>query len=126
MPVARRIDPAAGRAALQQWRESGHQTPVAAVRTAVRYTLGLLAEAHPGNSVEVRIPPAGVVQAVAGPRHTRGTPPNVVEADPHTWLAVVTGQQSWVQAEADGAVRASGHRADLGDLLPLIEDGGID
>lgn len=124
--MARRIDPAAGRAALQQWHEDGRKTPVAAVRTAVRYTLGLLAEAHPGNSVEVRIPPAGVVQAVAGPRHTRGTPPNVVEADPHTWLAVATGQQSWAQAEAEGAVRASGSRADLGDLLPLIEPGGID
>lgn len=87
--------------------------------TAVRFTLEELADIAPGNSVEVRVPPAGAVQAVAGPRHTRGTPPNVVETDPATWLGLATGTVTWVDAVTDGRVRASGERSDISDLLPL-------
>lgn len=87
--------------------------------TAVRYTLEELADGAPGNSVEVRVPPSGAVQAVAGPRHTRGTPPNVVETDPDTWLGLVTGALTWADAVADGRVRASGERSDISHLLPL-------
>ena len=90
------------------------------MRTAVRYTLQLLAREHPGNSVEVRVPPAGVVQAIEGPRHTRGTPPNVVETDPDTWLALATGTLDWETARAEGRVQASGLRADLAGVLPLV------
>ena len=89
------------------------------VRTAVRYTLEELAEVAPGSSVEVRVPPDGAVQAVPGPRHTRGTPPNVVETDPETWLDLATGRTTWSQALASSRLRASGERADLSDLLPL-------
>jgi len=89
------------------------------VTTAVRYTLEELADRAPGNSVEVRVPPAGAVQAVAGPRHTRGTPPNVVETDPGTWLGLATGTVAWADAVADGRVRASGERSDISHLLPL-------
>ncbi len=87
--------------------------------TAVRFTLEELAEVAPGNSVEVRVPPAGAVQAVAGPRHTRGTPPNVVETDPETWLGLATGTLNWADVVADGRVRASGDRSDISHLLPL-------
>lgn len=87
--------------------------------TAVRFTLEELAEVAPGNAVEVRVPPAGAVQAVAGPRHTRGTPPNVVETDVETWLALATGRLTWADAVASGTVSASGERADLSALLPL-------
>lgn len=87
--------------------------------TAVRYLLQLLAEKAPGNSVEVRVPPFGAVQVVEGPRHTRGTPPNVVETDAHTWIALATGTESWADAVAAGRIRASGTRADLSVLLPL-------
>ena len=73
----------------------------------------------PGNSVEVRVPPFGVTQCIPGPRHTRGTPPNVVETDASTWLSLVTGRLSWADALADGAVQASGQRADLSGLLPF-------
>ncbi|MBX3094832.1 MAG: hypothetical protein KF680_09910 [Cryobacterium sp.] len=90
-----------------------------AVGLAVRYTLQVLAEAAPGNSVEVRVPPFGAVQCVEGPRHTRGTPPNVIELDAQTWLALATGQQGWHDALADGRVHASGSRADVSALLPL-------
>lgn len=87
--------------------------------TAVRYLLQLLAEKAPGNSVEVRVPPFGAVQVVEGPRHTRGTPPNVVETDPDTWIAVATGTEQWRDAAASGRIVASGVRSDLSDLLPL-------
>ena len=65
------------------------------------------------------MPPQGAVQAIEGPRHTRGTPPNVVEMDAATWLSLVTGELAWAQAVADGRVRASGSRADLSEVLPL-------
>lgn len=119
MPPRRRTDPVEGRAALQAWRADPAGAPTAVRRTAVRFTLEELAHVAPGNAVEVRVPPDGAVQAVAGPRHTRGTPPNVVETDPGTWLALATGAQTWADAVATGRVHASGERADLTDLLPL-------
>jgi len=99
---------------------AGAPLDAAGTRTAVRATLGWLAQTEPGRSVEIRVPPHGAVQAVGGgPRHTRGTPPNVVETDPATWLALVTGAVCWADAVGDGRVRASGSRADLSALLPL-------
>jgi len=74
----------------------------------------------PGGSTEVRVPPYAVVQCVEGPRHTRGTPPNVVETDPLTWLRLATGRLTWQEAIAEAKVSASGERADLGGLLPLM------
>jgi Bacterial SCP ortholog len=78
-----------------------------------------MAARAPGRTVEVRVPPYGAVQCVEGPRHTRGTPPNVVETDAATWLRLATGTLSWTEAVASGAVRASGERADLSELLPI-------
>jgi hypothetical protein len=91
----------------------------ATTATAVRYLLQLLGDRSGGNSVEVRVPPFGAVQCIAGPRHTRGTPPNVVEMTPEVWLAVATGARSWADAVGGGAVRASGTRADLTGHVPL-------
>ncbi len=87
--------------------------------TAVRYLLQLLADDAPGNSVEVRVPPFGAVQCIEGPGHTRGTPPNVVETDAGTWLAIATGVEQWATALARGAISASGSRADLNRHLPI-------
>ncbi len=84
-----------------------------ALATAVRTLAEILAAQAPGRSVEVRVPPFVAVQAIAGPRHTRGTPPNVVETDPVTWLRLATGRADFADAVAAGAVRASGNRADL-------------
>jgi hypothetical protein len=92
-----------------------------AAATAVRLLLNALATLAPGKSVEVRVPPYAAVQCVEGPRHTRGTPPNVVETDAVTWLELATGRQQWAPAVEDGRVRASGERADLSPLLPLLE-----
>jgi uncharacterized protein (TIGR03083 family) len=91
-----------------------------ALGLVVRVLLGILAERTPGKSVEVRVPPFGVVQCVEGPRHTRGTPPNVVEADALTWVRLAAGRRSWADAVLAGDVRASGERADLSRLLPLL------
>ena len=87
--------------------------------TAVRYLLQILADSAEGNTVEIRVPPFGAVQAIQGPRHTRGTPPNVVQMDAATWLALATGALAWADALRAGRVAASGHRADLADHLPL-------
>lgn len=119
MPPRRRTDPADGRAALAVWRADPAAVPTPVRRTAVRFTLEELAEVAPGNAVEVRVPPDGAVQAVEGPRHTRGTPPNVVETDAQTWLELVTGALTWDSAVAQGRIRASGERADLREWLPL-------
>jgi hypothetical protein len=86
---------------------------------AVRYLLQLLADEAPGNSVEVRVPPFGAVQCIEGPGHTRGTPPNVIETDAATWLAIATGAEEWAAALARGVIAASGSRADLSAHLPL-------
>lgn len=88
--------------------------------TAVRFLLQVLAERAEGNTVEVRVPPFGAVQCIEGPRHTRGTPPNVVETDASTWLALATGSLAWADALAEGRVHASGQRADLSDYLPVM------
>ncbi len=90
-----------------------------ALRGAVLHTLDKLAALAPGRAVEVRVPPFGAVQAVDGPRHTRGTPPNVVEVDPVNWVLLAAGRLGWAGAVAGGAVRASGPRADLSGYLPL-------
>jgi len=87
---------------------------------AVRYSLQLLAEQAPGGTVEVRVPPYAAVQCIEGPKHTRGTPPNVIETDAATWIALAAGDLSWDDARAAGRVHASGQRADLAGHLPVI------
>ena len=96
------------------------------MRDSTRFLLEELAAQAPGRSVEVRVPPHGAVQcgsgpgAGEGPRHTRGTPPSVVETDALTWLQLGTGVLTWTDAVAQGRVVASGRRADLACLLPLV------
>ncbi|HET8604871.1 MAG TPA: sterol carrier family protein [Marmoricola sp.] len=90
------------------------------LRLLTKHFLALLAERAPGTSVEVRVPPYAAVQAVAGVRHTRGTPPAVVETDAPTWIALATGELAWADAVAAGRVRASGERTDLSAQLPLL------
>jgi hypothetical protein len=111
---------AAALRALDEGTEPGRDV----VRDAVRGLLAVLAQRAPGHAVEVRVPPYGAVQCVAGPRHTRGTPPNVVETDPLTWILLATGRLSWAQALRTGKVTASGIRTDISDLLPLVPESG--
>lgn len=126
--LAKRIDDAVGAAAVETARSLGERSDAAGaaaraeregLATAVRWTLQRLAERAPGHTVEVRVPPFGAVQVVEGPRHTRGTPPNVVETDPRTWLALAAGDLAFSTALAEGRVQASGTRTDLSPYLPL-------
>ncbi|MCA6096418.1 sterol carrier family protein [Streptomyces sp. SCA3-4] len=91
-----------------------------ALATVTRLLTDALAVKAPGGSVEVRVPPFAVVQCVAGPKHTRGTPPNVVETDPLTWIRLATGRADWAVSLAEAAVTASGERADISEQLPLL------
>ena len=120
--MPRKITTDEGRAALAVLRAAeaaSEKPPRADLATAVRYLLQLLVEKAPGGAVEVRVPPFGAVQVIEGPRHTRGTPPNVVETDASTWIALATGEQAWADAAASGRILASGIRADLTEVLPL-------
>jgi len=100
--------------------DAGQQPQREALRGAVIHTLGLLEAKAPGRAVEVRVPPFGAVQCIAGPRHTRGTPPNVVETDALTWIMLAVGRTRWPEAIASGSIRASGLRADVSAHLPLM------
>jgi hypothetical protein len=99
--------------------DAGTDPQPAALRAAVTYLLDLLCSAAPGRAVEVRVPPYAAVQCIGGPRHSRGTPGNVVEMDAVTWVRMATGRLSWAQAAGDGLLAASGPRADLAEYLPL-------
>jgi hypothetical protein len=113
--------PGSGPAAVAAWLAGGPDPGRAVLRGAVKESLAALAAAAPGRSVEVRVPPFGAVQCVAGPRHGRGTPPNVVETDARTWLGLATGALDWAAAVAAGAVLASGSRAAaIAEHLPLV------
>ncbi|MDO5535261.1 MAG: sterol carrier family protein [Propionibacteriaceae bacterium] len=108
--------------------EAGHEVGRPELATAVRTTLARLAHAHPGKLVEVRVPPYAAVQVgVPGQTsaHTRGTPPNVVETDPRTWLALASGRLAWADAVASRRVSASGAHADIAGLLPGVSDGQV-
>jgi len=91
-----------------------------AVAITVKVLTAALARRTPGRSVELRVPPHAAVQCVEGPRHTRGTPPNVVETDPLTWIELATGRLGWADAVGEGRVVASGDRADLAAYLPVL------
>ena len=107
--------------AVGQWLDGqGTEPERAELAHVVRHSLRTLAQLAPGATVEVRVPPFAAVQCVAGPRHTRGTPPNVVETDPKTWLQLVTARLTWPEAITTGRLTASGPRADLSPWLPLL------
>lgn len=95
------------------------QLATADTKALVKHYLAVLEQRAPGRSVEVRVPPFAAVQVVEGVRHTRGTPPAVIETDADTWLALATGRTTWHEAVDAGSVRASGERTDLSAYLPL-------
>lgn len=118
MPARLRpADPAAVTAALG--RVADGKADRTDLRLLTKHFLAVLQARAPGRSVEVRVPPYAAVQVVPGVRHTRGTPPAVVEMDAETWIELATGALAWADAEAVGRVRASGERADLSAFLPL-------
>jgi len=118
VPVRLRpADPAVVGPALERFR-AGTADP-ADLRLLTKHLLALLVAKAPGGAVEVRVPPYAVAQCIEGTRHTRGTPPAVVEMTPQTWIALAVGDLSWAEAAADARLTASGERSDLTPLLPL-------
>lgn len=103
-------------------RADSHTDP-AELAAAVKCTLAHFAAQNPGKSVEIRVVPVAAVQAINGPRHTRGTPPNTVETDALCWLELVSGRLAMADGLRNGRVRASGSRADLSQYLPLESAG---
>lgn len=118
----RLIDPVEGERVLRAWALS-HALGSDDLALAVRFSLQLLRQKAPGNSVEVRVPPFGAAQVIDGPRHTRGTPPAVIEIEPTVWLDLVVGQLDFDQAVAAARLAASGARANLQGFLPLWQLG---
>ena len=119
MPARLRLaDPVELAAALDRLRDGGEER--ADLKLVVKHALAVLEQRAPGHSVEVRVPPYAAVQCIPGVRHTRGTPPAVVETDAPTWVALATGELSWAEARAQGRVSASGERTDLSVHLPLL------
>ena len=119
MPARLRIlDPAEVAAALSRVRAG--EPDRADLRLLTKHFLAVLEERAPGHSVEVRVPPYAAVQVIPGVRHTRGTPPAVVETDAATWIELAAGGISWGEAQSGGRVHASGERADLTPYLPLV------
>lgn len=114
--MKRRIKTEAGLEAVAAVRSGD----VSQLATAVRFLLEELGTRAEGNTVEVRVPPFGAVQCIAGPRHTRGTPPNVIEMSAETWFALAIGELTWDSALAAGSIHASGIRAEIKDQLPLV------
>jgi hypothetical protein len=113
----RTADPALVETALGRFRvDSASKNDL---RLLTKHLLALLVARAPGGAVEVRVPPYAVAQCVSGTRHTRGTPPAVVETDPATWVALGVGDLTWAEAEAEGRLVASGERSDLSGLLPV-------
>ncbi len=126
MPARNTADPAKTRTAVlaaEAWLRDGSlpQPPRATLAEAVRLTARSLAASAPGASVEVRVPPFVAVQCIEGPRHTRGTPPNVVETDPRTWLLLAAGLVTLPDAVAQGSLQMSGSRAgEIAAWLPVV------
>ncbi len=119
MPVhLKPADPALVGPAVDRFRAG--RADRADLRLLTKHLLALLVEKAPGGAVEVRVPPYAVAQCVAGTRHTRGTPPAVVETDAATWIGLALGDLAWAEAEGDGRLTASGERSDLAGLLPLV------
>lgn len=123
--MAKTVDPAQARQAVAvvgKWLETGVEKPSRnEIAAAVRATARLLAQDAPGHSVELRVPPFVAVQCIEGPRHTRGTPPNVVETDARTWLLLATGRLKFADALEQGLLDVSGSRAgEVAKWLPVF------
>lgn len=113
------IDHAAGKTAFTA-AASGNDTSRQCMATAVRYTLQQIEQLAPGRSVELRVPPFGAVQCVDGGTHTRGTPRATVETDPHSWIQLISGQESWADLTKNGKIVASGERSDLSEVVTKL------
>ena len=87
------------------------------IAAAVKEILDLIKNTSPGKSVELRVPPYGAIQCVAGGNHRRGTPPNTVEMGGQTLIRLINEPSLWITLCESGEVRASGLLSDLSNLF---------
>ena len=87
------------------------------ITVTVKEILDLIKNISPGKSVELRVPPYGAIQCVAGSNHRRGTPPNTVEMSGQTLIRLINEPALWSTLCESGEVRASGLLSDLSNLF---------
>jgi len=87
------------------------------ITVTVKEILDLIKNISPGKSVELRVPPYGAIQCVAGSNHRRGTPPNTVEMSGQTLIRLINEPALWSTLCESGEVRASGLHSDLSNLF---------
>jgi hypothetical protein len=90
------------------------------IMSQVKTILAKISKIAPGHAVELRIPPYSAIQCGEGPKHTRGTPPNVVEMSAEVLFDIVGGKINWPDAISDGRISASGERSDLSALFQQL------
>ena len=90
------------------------------IMSQVKDVLAKISKLAPGHAVELRIPPYSAIQCVEGPKHTRGTPPNVVEMSAEVLFEIAGGKINWPDAISDGRISASGERSDLSALFQQV------
>jgi hypothetical protein len=87
------------------------------ITATVKEILDLVKNTSPGKSVELRVPPYGAIQCVAGSNHRRGTPPNTVEMSGQTLVRLINEPALWRSLCDSGEVRASGLLSDLSNVF---------
>ena len=90
------------------------------IMSQVKEILAKISKLAPGHAVELRIPPYSAIQCIEGPKHTRGTPPNVVEMSAEVLFDITAGKITWQEAISDGRISASGERSDLSPLFQQL------
>ena len=98
---------------------SGSKPDADLERASVLFLLKEIEATIPGKSVELRIPPYGVISVIEGAVHRRGTPRAVVEMNPETFLKVTLGINTWDELVRSGKILASGERSNLSRYFPL-------
>ena len=83
----------------------------------VKEILQIIKEISPGKSVELRVPPYGVIQCVPGGNHRRGTPPNTVEMSGQSLIKLIDEPSLWSDLCESGEVMASGVASDLSNIF---------
>ena len=87
------------------------------IASEVKRILDLIKKIAPGNAVELRIPPYGVIQCVAGVNHRRGTPANQVEMSGEVLIQLAQSPDLWPDLLKSGQIQASGQLSDLAQVF---------
>ena len=90
------------------------------IMSQVKEVLAKISKLAPGHAVELRIPPYSAIQCVEGPKHRRGTPPNVVEMSAEVLFEISSVHINWPDPLSEGRNSPSGERSDLSALVQQL------